>query len=740
MKSPKRNTPRPATQPVGKAKRRSDDSRSVKSEALVKPVLATVATSGQKAAKLDWSRQSDGTALIAGDPWLEPYADKLRARHAHYRKVMAQFEPHGGILGQVSQGHRYFGFNRGELWGKPGVWYREWAPAALQLRLIGDFNGWDRFATPLVRDSFGVWSIFLPDDKYAGKLVHGSRVKVHVVTETTRMDRIPAYIRRVLQEEGSQQFVGIYWEPPEPFVWKHPNPRKSKKLGPSRISPGLRIYEAHVGMAPEVGKFGTFTEFQRDTLPRIAELGYNAIQLMAVMEHPYYGSFGYHVSNFFAVSSRFGTPDDLKALVDAAHALGLRVIMDLVHSHAVKNTHEGLNMFDGTEYQYFHAGPRGQHVAWDSLCFDYSKYEVLRFLLSNVRFWLEEFNFDGFRFDGVTSMMYLNHGLGTDFKGYDDYFGPNIDADAVAYLQLANEVAHGVKPGAVTVAEDVSGMVGIARPVAEGGIGFDYRLAMGVPDYWIKLLKERKDEDWNLGEIYHTLLNRRRNEKHIGYAESHDQSLVGDKTIAFWLMDKEMYFNLAVDKPSLVIDRGLALHKMIRLITFSLSGEGYLNFMGNEFGHPEWVDFPREGNGYSYKYARRQWSLVDNPLLRYKGLNAFDQAMQRLDDDWRVLNDPLIEQLALHEDTKQLVFRRGPLVFAFNFHPTTSYTDLRIPVPDRADYRLVLDTDAERFAGHSRIDPTTTYVWQDKPMYGWRQSIQIYLPARSALVVGPARD
>ena len=700
-------------------------------------VLATVAASGQKPAKLDWSRQSDGTALIAGDPWLEPFAEKLRARHAHYRKALAQFQPHGGILGQVSQGHRYFGFNRGELWGNPGVWYREWAPAALQLRLIGDFNGWDRFATPLVRDSFGVWSIFLPDDKYAGKLVHGSRVKVHVVTETTKMDRIPAYIRRVLQEEGSQQFVGIYWEPPEPFAWKHPTPKASNQTGQCPFSPGLRIYEAHVGMAPEVGKVGTFAEFQRDTLPRIAELGYNAIQLMAVMEHPYYGSFGYHVSNFYAVSSRFGTPDDLKALVDAAHARGLRVIMDLVHSHAVKNTHEGLNMFDGTEYQYFHAGPRGQHLAWDSLCFDYSKYEVLRFLLSNVRFWLEEYNFDGFRFDGVTSMMYLNHGLGTDFKGYDDYFSTNIDADAVAYLQLANEVAHAVKPDAVTVAEDVSGMVGIARPVAEGGIGFDYRLAMGVPDYWIKLLKEKKDEDWNLGEIYHTLLNRRRNERHVGYAESHDQSLVGDKTIAFWLMDKEMYFNMAVDKPSLVIDRGLALHKLIRLVTFSLSGEGYLNFMGNEFGHPEWVDFPREGNGYSYKYARRQWSLVDNPLLRYKGLNAFDSAMQRLDEEWRLLNDPLIEQLALHEDTKQLVFRRGPLVFAFNFHPTTSYTDLRIPVPDRADYRLVLDTDAERFAGHSRIDPKTRYVWQDHPMYGWKQSIQIYLPARSALVVGP---
>jgi 1,4-alpha-glucan branching enzyme len=492
-------------------------------------------------------------------------------------------------------------------------------------------------------------------------------------------------------------------------------------------------------MAQEEGKVGTFDEFVQNVLPRVKRLGYNAIQLMAVMEHPYYGSFGYHVSNFYAVSSRFGTPEDLKKLVDAAHGAGLQVIMDLVHSHAVKNTHEGLNMFDGTEYQYFHAGPRGQHVAWDSLCFDYSKYEVLRFLLSNVRYWLEEFRFDGFRFDGVTSMMYLDHGLGKSFKGYDDYFGANIDNDAVAYLQLANEVAHQVTKDAITVAEDVSGMVGMGRPVAEGGIGFDYRLAMGVPDYWIKLLKEKKDEEWKLGDIFQTLMNRRRAEKHVGYAESHDQSLVGDKTIAFWLMDKEMYWNMAWDRPSVVIDRGIALHKMIRLITFSLSGEGYLNFMGNEFGHPEWVDFPREGNGYSYKYARRQWSLADNDLLRYKGLNEFDRAMQKLDEDWNLLNDPLIEQLALHEDTKQLIYRRGPLVFAFNFHPTTSYSDLRIPVPDQTDYKTVLDTERPEFAGLARTDPSTKFIWEPKAMYGRGQSIQIYLPARSALVLGPVK-
>ncbi len=678
-----------------------------------------------------------GTALIARDPWLEPYADALRRRYAHYQRLRERIERDGGLLGPISQGHRFFGFHRGERRlrgeqnGVPGVWYREWAPAAHSLRLVGDFNGWDRGSHPLERDDYGVWSRFLPDESYADRLTHGSRVKVHVVSGSGGMDRIPAYARRVVQDETTKDFAAQFWMPSEPYRFANNSPALP-------AGEGLRIYEAHVGMALEEGRVGTFDEFREQTLPRIRALGYNAIQLMAVMEHPYYGSFGYHVSSFYAVSSRFGTPEQLKALIDAAHAEGILVLLDIVHSHAVKNTNEGLNRFDGTQYQYFHDDARGLHPAWDSMLFDYAKYEVQRFLLSNVRFWLEEFRFDGLRFDGVTSMLYHDHGLARVFTTYGDYFGANVDEDAVAYLQVANDLAHAVRPDAITIAEDVSGMPGMARPAAEGGLGFDYRLAMGVPDYWIKLIKEKRDEEWDLGDIYRTLLNRRHGEKHVGYVESHDQSLVGDKTLAFQLIDREMYHGMGVGSGgSVVVDRGIALHKMIRLVTFSLAGEAYLNFIGNEFGHPEWVDFPREGNGFSFQYARRQWSLADNPSLRYQGLNEFDQAMQALDKRFHLLHDPLIEQLALHEDTRQLVYRRGPLVFAFNFHPTESYADLRIPVPDAADYRVVLNTDDTRYAGPGRSAENIVYPLQHTPMYGRNQSIQIYLPSRSAQVMAP---
>lgn len=679
--------------------------------------------------------------LVDLDPYLGPFAGAINERIDQLAATKAELGMTADDPGDITLGHQHLGFNRLDAaeakaagFAGAGVIYREWAPAAHRLSLIGDFNDWDRGQCPMTQDDHGTWSVFLPDEAYGHRLTHGSLVKVHVVSDAGAEDRIPAYIRRVVQEEGGVNFSGQYWCPPKKHDWQNPSPKHHLRESGKQ---GIRVYEAHVGMSMEEGKVASFDEFTLEILPRIRRLGYNAVQLMAVQEHPYYGSFGYHVSNLFAVSSRFGTPEQLKRLIDEAHGLGLLVIMDIVHSHMVKNTAEGLNNFDGTRYQYFHDGPRGEHEAWDSLCFDYSKHEVQRLLLSNVRYWLEEFRFDGFRFDGVTSMLYKDHGLGKSFSGYDDYFGENVDDDAVTYLSLANDVAHAINPESISVAEDMSGLPGIARPTSEGGVGFDYRLAMGVPDYWIKTLKEKPDEAWDLHELWHVLTNRRATEKHIGYAESHDQALVGDKTLAMRLLDKQMYEGMSLFTENLVVDRGIAMHKLIRLLTFTLSGEGYLNFMGNEFGHPEWIDFPREGNGYSYHYARRQWSLPDTDHLRYQYLQAFDVAMQALDQRYQLLTDPLMEQLALHKDTLQLVYRRGPLVFAFNLHPTESQPDLRIPVPDQTDYRLVLSTDAKRFNGQDRVQEEQTFVWEPKPMYGRDQTIQVYLPARSALVLAP---
>ena len=660
--------------------------------------------------------------LIKDDGWLSPYQTDLMERHDRFTETIEKIQLQYGSLSGFANAHHYLGINYDNK--NEGWWYREWAPAAYELFLIGDFNNWDRTTHPLRKNAFGIWEIFLPDSEYRNRFGHETKVKVHIKAANGNLDRIPPYIRRAVQDPVTYDYSGQVWLPEVPFTWT------DEAFSISTIKEPV-IYECHTGMAQEKEGVGTYREFADEILPRIHRGGYNCIQLMAVMEHPYYGSFGYHVSNFFCPSSRFGTPEDLKYLVNKAHQLGVAVIMDVVHSHSVKNVAEGLTNFDGSGHQYFHPGPQGFHPSWDSRVFDYGKPEVRQFLLSNIKYWLEEFHFDGFRFDGVTSMLYTHHGEGVAFDHYDRYFKEGVDKDAILYLQLATALAQEVKPGSINIAEDMSGMPGLCRTIEEGGIGFDFRLAMGIPDYWIKLLKHTRDEDWNIYEMWGVLTNRRYKEKTIAYAESHDQALVGDKTLAFWLMDKDMYFHMRVDDPNLAIDRGIALHKMIRCITISLGGEGYLNFIGNEFGHPEWVDFPREGNNWSHKYARRQWSLVDNPELKYKYMANFDQAMIKTILQNHVLAALPAQQLNMDSANNVIVFERNNLIFVFNFSILNSVPNYSFPVPNAGTYQLILNSDDDQFGGFNRIDPSVEYfTYEEKGL----TQLRVYTPNRTALV------
>ncbi|TAH24797.1 MAG: 1,4-alpha-glucan-branching enzyme [Cytophagales bacterium] len=656
--------------------------------------------------------------LIKDDPWLSPYAQDILARKNRYLNQRQEIVKHYGSLSNFANAYQYYGVNFDQE--RNGWYYREWAPGASKLYLIGDFNHWDRTTHPMDINIHGDWEIFLPYNEYKDTFVHQSKIKVTIFSSLGRHDRIPAFIKRVVQDPNSNDFAGQLWFTPD-YSWTYP----SAPFDTSKQE--LFIYEAHVGMAQEKEGIGTYIEFTEELLPRIKNLGYNAIQLMAIMEHPYYGSFGYHVSNFFAPSSRFGTPEELKALINKAHELGIAVIMDIVHSHAVKNFAEGLNEFDGTSNQYFHEGSRGYHDAWDSKLFNYGKWDVQRFLLSNIKYWLDEFKFDGFRFDGVTSMLYFHHGY-ISFNHYDTYFKTGVDWDCETYLQMANELIKEVNPQAVSIAEDVSGMPGISRSLADGGMGFDYRLAMGLPDFWIKILKEKSDEEWDIHELWNVLINRRFKERTIAYAESHDQAMVGDKTIAFWLMDSSMYFHMMKDDNNIIIERGLALHKMIRLITIALGGDAYLNFMGNEFGHPEWIDFPRQGNNWSYKYARRQWSLADSPRLKYQFLLEFDNAMIHLMRDNKVLGTSIVNQVNMDQQNNVMIFERNQLLFVFNFDVKKSIFGYKFKVPQAGKYQLILNTDDKEFGGFGRIDLKTEYFTDEL------QYLSIYLTNRTALV------
>ncbi len=647
------------------------------------------------------------------DPSLSRFEKDFDLRMENYRRAKENLLAPGQTLADFANGHKYFGFHQAD----GGWYYREWAPAADAVYLTGDFNGWDRRGCPLQKLDNGVWEVFLPGEN---GLQEGQRVLTLVLKNGWELERVPLYATRVEQDPVSFAWFGV--------VHQHGS-RQWNDVG-FKPKKNLFIYECHIGMAQEEGKVGSYREFRETVLPRVRDLGYNAIQIMAIMEHPYYASFGYQVTNFFAASSRFGTPEELKELVEDAHKMGIAVLLDVVHSHACRNTREGINEFDGTVYQFFHDGARGDHSAWGTKCFDYSKTEVLHFLLSNLKFWLETYRFDGFRFDGVTSMLYQDHGLGTSFDSGEKYFSMNTDTDAVTYLQLATELSRQVCPHAIMIAEDMSAMPGMCIPIKDGGVGFDYRLAMGEPDMWIRLLKDTRDEDWDLNQIYYELANRRPKEKVVGYCESHDQALVGDKTIMFRLCDQEMYWSMDAGNQNMTIDRGMALHKMLRLITASLGGEGYLTFMGNEFGHPEWIDFPREGNGWSYHYCRRQWSLADNPNLKYSQLLAFEKAMvKRLKSD-RVLSGH-DRQLQLDNQAKTLVYEKGKAVFAFNFHPVNSYDGCWLVMPEPGEYSVVMSTDDYCFGGHGRIWHQTysTELHDGKPC------IRLYLPSRTAVVL-----
>lgn len=668
--------------------------------------------------------------LIKNDPWLQPYESAIQGRADYYTRRLSQFTAGGTRpLADFADAHTYYGLHR----NADGWTFREWAPNATSIALIGDFNDWQENLTWMLTrlNDHGDWELCMPPDA----IRHGQHYKMLVRWPEGCGERIPAYATRVVQDASTALFSAQVWDPAQPYVFR------SRRFRP-QTSP-LLIYECHIGMAQEEEKVGTYREFREQVLPRVIAGGYNCIQIMAIQEHPYYGSFGYHVSNFFAPSSRFGTPEELKELIDEAHASGIAVIMDIVHSHAVRNENEGLGLLAGDPHQYFCQGERRIHSAWDSLCFDYGNDDVVRFLLSNCRYWMEEFRFDGFRFDGVTSMIYRDHGLGNAFCSYDDYYNLNQDGDAICYLTLANTLIHSLRPSAITIAEEVSGMPGMAAPMVAGGIGFDYRMAMNIPDFWIKIIKERIDEDWLPSMLFWEVTNRRADEHTVSYAESHDQALVGDKTIIFRLVDADMYWHFRKGDENYTVSRGIALHKMIRLLTATTINGAYLNFMGNEFGHPEWIDFPRQGNGWSYKYARRQWSLRDSSDLCYEYLGNFDAAMLALIGGTRGFQRLPIHTICIHDDDQVLAFRRDNLLFVFNFNPVRSFTDYGLRVPAGA-WREILSTDDPRYGGNGLSDPSVIHF--TCPDESSRRSrggnrrvagewLRLYLPARTAVVL-----
>lgn len=646
--------------------------------------------------------------IVQYDPFLKPFETALFKRYQ--KAVLKELELCNGNpqLADIANNHLYYGLHETE----DGYVLREKAPAAHKVYVYGDFSYWkieERFALSPIGN--GDWEIHIPK----GFLKKGMLYKLWMVWQDGADERLPAYVRRVVQDDQTKIFSAQVWS--DTYQWTNPTPAKPEFP---------LIYEVHIGMSSAEPKISSYVEFEETILPRIKSLGFNTIQLMGIQEHPYYGSFGYQVSNLFAPSSRFGTPEELKHLIDAAHGMGINVILDVVHSHSVMNEKEGLSRFDGSYNLYFHDNARGIHPVWVSRCFNYAKNETLMLLLSNLKYWMDEFHFDGFRFDGITSMCYKDHGIGVDFLNYAQYFDDNVDTDAIIYLYLANKLIHQISNQAFTIAEDVSGIPGLAFPAAQQGVGFDYRMSMGIADYWVKIVKKTSDEQWHVGDIYYRLTDKRAEEHVIGYVESHDQAMVGDQTLIFRLIGDKMYNFMSVDTPNLQVDRGIALYKLVYFSTLSLSNGGYLNFMGNEFGHPEWIDFPREDNNWSLHYARRQWNLADDAKLKFHYLNSFTQKMMEFINSQKILSFPP-NPIVRDEGNQVLVYERGDFLFCLNFNPQKSFENYTINYKS-GKYKIIFNGDDEQFGGFGRIDATTDFFCRDG-------KLMVYLPARSLFVL-----
>lgn len=636
------------------------------------------------------------------DRGLWPHWPVILRRHALFEEAVRTIERTEGSLHAFCFAN---GIHRLGLQRARGGWlHREWAPAALAVSLVGDFNGWDASAHPCARDGDGVFEVFVrePALRVGSRYKLALRVRAADGGEELVM-RMPAWARCTQQDRETGEFCALVPADLLAFAWRHPRP-------PPRAAP--RVYEAHVGISSAEPTIAGWTHFRQRVLPRLVRLGYDALLLIGVLEHGFYGSFGYQVTSFFAPSSRFGSPHELQQLVDAAHGYGLLVLFELVHSHASANTREGLSALD-----YFAEGELGWHAEWGTRMFDYTRLEVLRFLLSQVAWFAEAYRVDGFRFDAVSAAIYQHRSLGGRGKfdsGYAEYFGEGADVDvaALVYFQLVNHMTHElVRPPLLTIAEEHSGLPGLCAAVSELGVGFDFRQAMGVPPLWERLLSAPPSARMGMAELVTVHCRRRDEERRLAYCECHDQSFVGGKSLAFRLMGASMYEHMScIGAAPPEVERGMALHAMSRLLTLSLGGEAYLNFIGNEFGHPEWIDFPREGNGHSMHMARRRWDLADNPLLRYSQLQAFDASMHALQAERQWLRAPAPRGLAegdcwCCEQRQSIWFGRGGLLFVFNFHPLDAATVVA-PLCDGdaalAPPRRLLESDDPRFGGRDR--------------------------------------
>ncbi|CED82984.1 1,4-alpha-glucan branching enzyme/starch branching enzyme II [Phaffia rhodozyma] len=600
--------------------------------------------------------QNETRSLIDQDPDLENWDWYLNARFKHFQQSLEKLKTiYPGGLDEFSSGYLKMGL---VLHDDNSITYTEWAEGIIEASLIGDFNAFNPSAHLLKHEidehtGSSYWTIHLPVmENGQPQIPLGSEVKIRITLPSGEsLDRFPAWVLRATQSQN----------PPEVLFRARIERLPPIYNGARPLAPRTpKIYEAHIGAATsKPHAIGTFEEFEKNVLWRVKAGGYNTLQLMGIMEHPYYASYGYQVSSFFAVSSRFGSIASLTSLIDAAHKQGIRVILDVVHGHSCTNDMESLNMFNGTRGMYFSEDSKGDHPIWGT---------------------------------AVNQSWTGNYG---------QYFSSDTDHAGVEYFMLANHIIKTLFPFVTTIAEDTAGFPTLALSTDIGGLGFDYRLTLGPAYHLFHLLKtEPDDANWSVRDIVASLGNRRLQlgEKTIAFVESHDQCIEGGKTMSQWLFDDEIYTQMSVfQTPTPKVERAMALHKMLRLMVFAFAGEGYMNFMGNEFGHPEWLVFPSVQNGFHTTHCRRQWDLADfSRDLRYRDLARFDREMLEAEERGQWGSAELGHVWTQDEDSRLVVFTRANHLFIFNWNTKLPAKDDNLPIPEpwalEGQYRIELST------------------------------------------------
>jgi 1,4-alpha-glucan branching enzyme len=636
----------------------------------------------------------DGSHYLTRDPY-------------QYGPIMGEVDLHLFAEGQHWNIYDKFGAHLRTIGDATGVYFAVWAPNAQRVSVVGDFNGWDGRVNPMRKlIGSGAWELFLPAIK------QGAHYKFEIRAQTGAL-LLKSDPFAFFNQHGKSTASLVY--DLERYHWNDGGWMESRRTRNWPSSP-ISIYEVHLGSwrrkAEEGNRHLSYLELAETLLPYVLEMGYTHIELLPVAEHPFEGSWGYQVTNYYAPTSRFGTPDEFRHFIDKCHQVGIGVILDWVPAHFPKDAH-ALAEFDGT-HLYEHMDPRqGEQQDWGTLIFNFGRNEVRNFLIGNALFWLDKYHIDGLRVDAVASMLYLDYSRQPG-QWIPNVYGGRENLDAIYFLKRFNEVCYERFPGIMTIAEESTAWPGVSRPTYLGGLGFGFKWNMGwMHDFLQYMSLDPIFRRFHHGNITFSLLYAF--QENFVLVLSHDEVVYGKRSLLSKMPGDEW--------------QKFANLRMFLAWMYGHPGKKLL-FMGSEFG---------QLNEWNHDTSL-DWQLVSLPphdgvrrLVQHLNyIYKSEPALWQLDDSYEGF-----DWIDLHDADNSVVSflrksREGDVVaFVVNATPMVRY-DYRLGVPESGFYREFINTDAETYGG-SNVGNFGGIQTQDIPWMGREHSILIHLPPLATL-------